>query len=83
MGMPHTVVLAGQRTHARADKGGGQGHIPHPASQRLPQDAQGFSAQLQGVSTKYLNNYLIWNNTAMHGGGSLTEKLNALPPNPH
>ena len=37
-----------------------------------------FLRWFKGVSTKYLNNYLTWNNTAMHGGGSLTEKLNAL-----
>ena len=29
---------------------------------------------LKGVSSKYLNNYLTWNNAVEHGGGTLREK---------
>lgn len=51
-------------------------HIQHlNAYHRTLKD---FLRSFKGVSTKRLNNYLTWNNTAMHGGGSLTEKLNAL-----
>lgn len=37
-----------------------------------------FLRRFKGVSTKYLNNYLTWNNTAMHKGSSLTERVSVL-----
>lgn len=33
-----------------------------------------FVASFKGVSSKYLNNYLVWNNAVEHKGGSLREK---------
>lgn len=33
-----------------------------------------FVASFKGVSSKYLNNYLVWNNAVVHKGGTLREK---------
>lgn len=33
-----------------------------------------FVASFKGISSKYLNNYLVWNNAVEHKGGTLREK---------
>lgn len=37
-----------------------------------------FLRRFKGVSTKYLNNYLTWNNTTVHRAKSLTQRVSAL-----
>lgn len=33
-----------------------------------------FVSSFKGISSKYLNNYLVWNNVVEHKGGTLREK---------
>ncbi|MBR5983573.1 MAG: IS1595 family transposase [Bacteroidales bacterium] len=40
-----------------------------------------FLAAFKGVSSKYLNNYLTWNNMVVHKGGTLAEKTRRLLEN--
>ena len=40
-----------------------------------------FLASFNGMSSKYLNNYLTWNNMVKHRRGSLTEKTRRLLEN--
>ncbi len=51
-------------------------HIQHLNSYHSK--LKSFLATFNGVSTKYLNNYLTWNNTVEHRGGSLAEKARRL-----
>ena len=47
-------------------------HIQHQNAYHSKLKA--FLASFKGVSSKYLNNYLTWNNVVEHGGGTLREK---------
>ena len=51
-------------------------HIQHLNSYHSK--SKSFLASFKGVSSKYLNNYLAWNNMVEHKGGSLAEKAHRL-----